>query len=43
MAEKKNKPGRPKNVPVEDIEVNEKDRERLDMSKDKQPAKVTIE
>ena len=24
MAEEKNKPGRPKNVPVEDVEVNEK-------------------
>ena len=31
MADKVKKAGRPKNVPVEDVEVNEKDTERLDM------------
>ena len=32
MAEKEKKAGRPKSVPAEDIEINEKDRERLDMA-----------
>ncbi len=41
MAEETKKPGRPKSVPVEDTEVNEKDRERLDMSKERED--VTIE
>lgn len=40
MADENKKPGRPKSVPVEDIEVNEQDRERLDMSKQNE---VTIE
>lgn len=33
MAKNVKKAGRPKNVPVEDVEVNEKDTERLDMAK----------
>ena len=33
MAKDVKKAGRPKNVPVEDVEVNEKDTERLDMAK----------
>ena len=45
MADKNKKPGRPKSVPVEDVEVNEQDRERLDMSNKKPPveAGATIE
>ena len=42
MAEKTKKAGRPKSVPVEDTELNEKETERLDMA-DKKQEKVTIE